>query len=228
MPGVDEFSVEKHHVYVTLFYDIRNSRIIHIEEGKESEVFLRFLQKNPFIDPKGIEHVSMDMDPSFISGAEKYIPDSQIVFDHFHVIKMMNDALDRIRRKEAKENVILKGTRYTLFMNPDKLSEKQKEKLKDIRKLDLQVTHAYHFKESLQRLWSLRNEMVVDYLAKWISWARRSRMPEIIRLAKSMWRHMEGILEAIRSGISSGIVEGLKKQDPYRIQAVLWLQCPRI
>ena len=59
--GIDEFSVEKHHGYVTLFYDIRNSRVIHIEEGKESDVFGKFITKHPFVDPSKIDHITMDM-----------------------------------------------------------------------------------------------------------------------------------------------------------------------
>ena len=99
--GIDEFSVEKHHVYVTLFYGTKNSRVIHIEEGKESDVFGKFIMKHPFLDPSGIEHITMDMYEGYISGAKQYFPDSSIVFDHFHLVKMMNDTLDKIRRKEA-------------------------------------------------------------------------------------------------------------------------------
>jgi len=61
--------VEKHHVYVTLFYDIRKSMVIHVEDGKDSGVFMNFMQKNPFLNSKNIEHITMDMYPSYISGA---------------------------------------------------------------------------------------------------------------------------------------------------------------
>ncbi|MGP6239933.1 ISL3 family transposase [Cuniculiplasma sp. SKW4] len=123
---MDEFSVEKHHVYVTLFYDIRNRRVIHIEEEKESDVFGKFINKHPFMDTSKIDHITMDMYPSYISGAKKYLPKSEIVFDHFHVIKMMNDTLDRIRRKEARENDILKHTRYQWLKNYSDLSERER------------------------------------------------------------------------------------------------------
>ena len=150
--GIDEFSVEKHHVYVTLFYDIRNSRVIHIEEGKESDVFGKFIKKYPFLDTSKIDHITMDMYPSYISGAKSYFPQSKIVFDHFHVIKMMNDTLDRIRRKEARDNDILKHTRYDWLKNYSDLSEKERDHLRSFKSLDLQTSHAYHFKIALQRL----------------------------------------------------------------------------
>ena len=210
--GIDEFSVEKHHVYVTLFYDIRNSRVIHIEEGKESDVFGKFIRKHPFLDPSKIDHITMDMYPSYISGAKQYFSAAEIVFDHFHVIKMMNDTLDRIRRKEARENEILKHTRYDWLKNYSDLSEKERGRLMSVKSLDLQTSHAYHFKIALQRLWHLNFSIVESYLRKWISWASRSRRPDIIRVGKTLKRHLNGILEAIKSGINSAVVEGLNNK----------------
>ncbi len=210
--GIDEFSVEKHHVYVTLFYDIRNSRVIHIEEGKESNVFERFIRKHPFLDTSRIDHITMDMYPSYISGAKEYFSQSEIVFDHFHVIKMMNDTLDRIRRKEARENKILKHTRYDWLKNFSDLSERERDRLMSVKSLDLQTSHAYHFKIALQRLWDLNRSIAESYLKKWISWALRSRMPDIIKLGKTVKRHIDGILAAMRSGINSAVVEGLNNK----------------
>jgi transposase len=69
--------------------------------------------------------------------------------------------------------------------------------------------HAYHFMMALQRLWQVNASIAESYLKKWISWASRSRMPDIIKLGKTIKRHIDGILEAIRSGISSAVVEGL-------------------
>jgi transposase len=77
---------------------------------------------------------------------------------------------------------------------------------------DLQTSHSYHFKIALQRLWQVNVAIAEDYLRKWISWASRSRMPDIIKLGKTMKRHLEGIMEAIRSGINSAVVEGLNNK----------------
>ena len=65
------------------------------------------------------------------------------------------------------------------------------------------TSHAYHFKIALQRLWDLNDSIAESYLMKWISWALRSRMPDFIRLGKTLKRHIDGILEAIGSGINS-------------------------
>jgi transposase len=100
--GTDAFSAEKHLVYVTLFYDTKNSRVVHIEEGKDSDVFGKFIVKHPFLDQSKIDHITIDMYPSYTSVAKQYFPSSEIVFDHFHVIKMMNYALDRNKKKRGK------------------------------------------------------------------------------------------------------------------------------
>ena len=71
-----------------------------------------------------------------------------------------------------------------------------------VKSLDLQTSLAYHFKIALQRLWQLNVGIAESYLKKWISWASRSRMPDIIRLGKTKKRHFDGIMEAIRSGIN--------------------------
>ena len=81
-----------------------------------------------------------------------------------------------------------------------------------VKSLDLQTSHAYHFKIALQRLWDLNDSIAEPYPMKWISWASRSRMPDIIKLGKTMKRHLNGILEAIKSGINSAVVEGLNNK----------------
>ena len=168
--------------------------------------------KHPFLDPSGIEHITMYMFPAYISGAKEYFPDSSIVFDHFYVIKMMNDTLDRIRRKEARNNEILKHTRYGWLKNSPDLSEKERNCLMSVKSLDLQTSHAYHFKIALQRLWQVNVSIAESHMRKWISWASRSRLPDIVKLGKSMNTHIDGILEAIRSGINSAVVEGLNNK----------------
>ncbi len=125
---------------------------------------------------------------------------------------MMNETLDKIRRKEARENEILKHTRFHWLKNYSDLSQKERDRLMSVKSLDLQTSHAYHFKIPLQRLWQVNASIAEEYLRKWISWASRSRMPDIIKLGKPMKRHIDGILEAIGSGINSAVVEGLNNK----------------
>ena len=81
-----------------------------------------------------------------------------------------------------------------------------------VKSLDLQTSHAYHFKIALQRLWQVNVPIAESYLRKWISWASRSKMPDIVKLGKTLKRHLNGILMAIKSGINSVVVEGLNNK----------------
>jgi transposase len=111
--GVDKIAVKKGHKYVTLLYDIEESRVIHTENGKGKDVFQKFRTEiSNKMDHEQIKFISMDMYPAFKSGAKEYFPKAAIVFDKFHVIKMMNDAVDKVRRSETKENHALKKTRF--------------------------------------------------------------------------------------------------------------------
>ncbi|MGP6239069.1 ISL3 family transposase [Cuniculiplasma sp. SKW4] len=112
----------------------------------------------------------------------------------------------------ARDNDILKHTRYQWLKNYSDLSERERDHIMSVKSLDLQTSHAYHFKIALRRLWHLNFSIVESYLMKWISWAYRSRMPDIIRLGKTLKRHLKGILEAIKSGINSAVVEGLNNK----------------
>ena len=110
------------------------------------------------------------------------------------------------------ENDIPKHTRYDWLKNFADLSEKERDRLMSVKSLDLQTSHAYHFRIALQKLWQVNMSIAEAYLKKWISWASRSMMPDIIKLGKTLKRNLDGILEAIKSGINSAVVEGLNNK----------------
>jgi len=127
--GLDEISVKKGHKYITLFYDIKNAKVIYIEVGKGKNTIKKFKDTiSKTINPEQIKYIAMDMSPAFISGASEYFPTAKIVFDKFHVIQMMNDTIDDVRRKEYKTNKTLGKTRFIWLKNPENLSDKEKKK----------------------------------------------------------------------------------------------------
>jgi transposase len=212
--GVDEISVKKGHSYVTLFYDLKESRVIHIENGKKKSVFKNFREiLSRKIDPDNIKYISMDMYPAFKGGARDYFPNAKIVYDKFHIVKMMNDAIDKVRRKEYQTNKELGKTRFMWLKNPENLSDREIAKIRSIKDLDTETAKAYRFKLGLQRLWDIKNiEVAREYLDKWHYWGTHSNIKEIITLAKMIKRNSHGILESIKLGISNGVVEGLNNK----------------
>lgn len=211
--GVDELSVKKHHNYLTVFYDLERARVIHVEKDKTKDVFkgLRDYVKKANGNPDQVDCISMDMYPAYVGGAEEYF-NAKIVYDKFHVIKQMNDAVDKVRRREVKENELLKKTRFMWLKNPGNLTEKEKKKFTSIKDLDIKTAKTYQFKLALQRAWEFNVNTAETYLDLWCRWAIRSGIDEVIKMGKTVKNHISGILEAIKSGINNGAVEGLNNK----------------
>ncbi len=156
--GLDEISVKKGHKYITLFYDIKNAKVIYIEVGKGKYTIKQFKDTiSKKINPEQIKYIAMDMSPAFINGASEYFPTSKIVFDTFHVIPMMNDTIDDVRCKEYKTNKTLSKPRFIWLKNPENLSDKEKKKLHSMKDLDIKTAKAYQFKLALLRLWRVKD-----------------------------------------------------------------------
>lgn len=212
--GIDEISVKKGHQYITLFYDFNETRVIHIEPGKGKDALKRFKKvMEDKIEPNQIKYISMDMSPAFISGAKEYFPDAKVVFDKFHVVKMANDTIDKVRRKEYEKNKELGKTRFIWLKNPENLSEREIQKLHSIKNLDTKTAKAYQFRIALQRLWSIKHPYIVrKYFNKWYYWATHSNIDEIVKLAKTIEKHFSGIMEAIKRNLNNGVVEGMNNK----------------
>jgi transposase len=212
--GIDEISVKKGHQYITLFYDFNETRVIHIEPGKGKDVLKKFKEAMvEKIEPNQIKYISMDMSPAFKSGAKEYFPNAKIVYDKFHVIKLANDTIDKVRRKEYENNKELGKTRFIWLKNPENLSEREMQKFNSIKNLDLKTAKAYQFRIALQRLWSIKHPYIVrKYFNKWYYWATHSNIDEIIKLAKTIDNHFSGIMEAIKRNLNNGVVEGMNNK----------------
>ena len=120
---------------MTFFVDLEERRTLYDTAGKNSETIADFctdFQAHKGV-PSQIEQVSCDMSPAFIKGVEENHPETAIVFDRFHVTKVINKAIDDIRKEETKHNPLLKGSKYLFLSNQENLSEKQRQKFDDIK-----------------------------------------------------------------------------------------------
>ena len=108
-----------------------------------------------------------------------------MVFDHFHVIKLLNDTINRIRLEEARENGDLKRTKFLWLTNPENLTERQERMLLHVKDLDIKTAKAYQFKLAIQRVWDLPPHQAREYLKKWIAWADGCNLPEMANWRKA-------------------------------------------
>jgi transposase len=156
--GVDETSRRKGHKYITAFIDLNACQPVYVTEGKGRDtlrVFSEFLKTHNG-DPGKIVDFTSDMSPAFISGIGEYFPGARITFDKFHVVKMMSEALDNVRRQEQKTFEDMKGSRWLWLLNEKNLKQSQRELLNKLigSKSAPKTTRAYGISQSLKRVYS--------------------------------------------------------------------------
>ena len=211
--GMDETSRKRGHNYVSLFVNLEDHKILFATEGKDASTVKRFKQDltDHNGDPDAIEEICSDMSPSFISGVEDCFPNAHLTFDKFHIMKVINDAVDEVRRQERKDCPELSRTRYIWLKNPSNLKLSQSETLEEltVKKLNLKTSRAYHIKLNFQELFNQPVENAEKYLKKWYFWATHSRLEPIKKAAYTIKRHWDGVLRWFQSGINNGILEGI-------------------
>ena len=211
--GIDETSSKRGHNYVSLFVDLEGPKVLFVTEGKDASTVERF--KQDLIEhngtPENIKEVCSDMSPAFISGVEKQFPYAQITFDKFHIMKIINEAVDEVRRQEQKERPELARTRYIWLKNPGNLKLSQAKTLEDltVKNLNLKTSRAYHIRLNFQELFSQPPHMAEAFLKKWFFWATHSRLEPIKQAAYTIKRHWNGVLRWFQSNINNGILEGI-------------------
>jgi transposase len=210
--GVDETSRAKGHNYISVFVDLDESRVIHVCEGRDSGTVTSF--KHDYEAHKGlagdVDNFCCDMSPAFISGIESNFENAAITFDRFHVMKLMNEAVDQVRREEQADNANLKRTRYIWLKNPENLTSRQVKELGSLKDMHLKTSRAYDLKLSLRDFWNIRDPILAEsYLKKWYFWATHSRLAPVIDKAKTFKHHWNGILNYINTRIDNGVLEGI-------------------
>jgi len=209
--GIDETSSRKGHNYISLFIDLDGKRLLYGEDGRDQEVVTAFAGN--FCahggDPESIDHVCCDMWPAYIAGVEDCFPKANITYDRFHIMKIMNNAVDEVRRQEAKTTDVLKKTRYLWLTNPSNLTKKQQQKMESLTAHNLRTAKAYQIRLTLQDFFKQADRGTGEaFLKRWYFWATHSRLEPVIKAAKTIKAHWEGVLNWFNSGISIGILEG--------------------
>jgi transposase len=211
--GVDETASKRGHHYVSLFVDLEKARTVFVTEGKDASTLERF--KADLLDhggcPEAVEEICCDMSPAFISGVESQFPQARLTFDKFHGMKLLNAAVDAVRRQEQRERPELKHTRYLWLKNPERLSAQQRSVLETLRpkSLHLKTVKAYQIRLAFQELWQQPPAPAEAFLKKWYFWATHSRLEPITQCAKTIKKHWQGILNWFQSRVNNGILEGI-------------------
>jgi transposase len=207
----DETASRRGHNYVSLFVDLVCRRVLFVAEGKDAgtvDAFATDLAAHGG-NPQGVAEVCIDMSPAFITGAAESLPNAQITFDKFHLVKLINEAVDAVRRAEQKSRIELKKSRYLWLKNPLNLSARQRTQLDNLSAENLKTGRAYRIRLAFQQLYVQPANNAAAFLKKWYWWATHSRLPPIIEAARMVKRHWNGILRWFHTKIANGIMEAI-------------------
>ena len=213
--AIDEIAIKKGHKYLTVVLDLKTGAVVFVGDGKGADSLEPFWKRlNRY--KTNIEAVAIDMSPAYISAIQSNLPKAAIVFDHFHVIKLYNDKLSKLRRKLFKQvsetdKDILKGTRWLLLKNPDNLDadRNEQQRLQKALEINQPLATAYYLKEDLRQLWSQPDKKTAEkFLMAWAERARASKILLLIKFANTLCAHRTGILAYYDYPISTGPLEG--------------------
>ena len=208
-------SRRKGHKYVTVGIDFDERRVIHATEGKDKKAVKTI--KNYLIgkgvDTNKIKYVCIDFSPSFIPAISEEFPKAQIHFDKFHLIQMLNKAMDEVRRLERKEHNELKGHKYTFLKNKANLSDKKRSDLASLITLFPTLGEAYRFKELFNDLWDMETKKEAkEFLYQWCEDVEKAKIYPFIEFAKTVKTHIGGIINFMYAKINNGVLEGINSK----------------
>ncbi|MEZ0228736.1 MAG: ISL3 family transposase [Planctomycetota bacterium] len=218
--GVDEKAAAKGHVYVTIVCDLERGTVEGISDGRKKEDLDRYFAQFTEEERKGVEAVALDMWDPYIASVVENIPDgrNKIVFDRFHVMKNMGEAVNNVRKGEHRElraegDETLVGSKYLWLYNEENLPEKHNERFNALRKLNLRTARAWAIKESLRDLWSYQTERWgMWHWRRWYNWATHSQLKPVIAVAKMMKRRLANVMTYFTHRITNAVSEGLNSK----------------
>jgi transposase len=213
--AIDEISIGQGQRYLTVVLDLETGAVVFVGKGKGAEALDPFWTRLKRAQAS-IEAVAIDMSQAYIHAVRSHLPAATLVFDHFHVVKLMNDKLSDLRRElqrqaESEEKKVLKGTRWLLLKDPTKLDEDkdEAERLQAALQLNAPLAAAYYLKEDLRQLWSQPDKpSAARFLDGWIDRARATGVRQLVTMSNTLSLHRAGLLAYYDVPISTGPLEG--------------------
>jgi transposase len=221
--GVDEIAWKKGHKYLTLVYqiDAHSTRLLWIGKDRTVKTFLRFFRMFGKENSEKLKHICSDMWKAYVKVIKKKAPQALHILDRFHIVAMINKAIDEVRASEYRQmqkdgyEPMLKKTRWCLLKRKENLTDKQEATLNELVKYNLQSVRAYLLKEDFHGFWEyVTPTWASKFLDRWCTRVMRSKIEPMKKVAKTIRNHKPLILNWFKAkkAFSSGIVEGLNNK----------------
>jgi len=208
--GMDEIAKRKgHQNFVTVVGDLEKGELIEVIDSHQQDKIIEVLMEKPLEVREGVEQVSVDMWGGFPKVIEKVFPNAVIVTDRFHVMKAVNEELNKIR-KQTRLNVKIKGEKWLLLKNKEDLKEEELEKLELVLKQSARLRKAYEYKESFREIYEKVNEKEEGRL-KFTEWLENAKSiyTDVISTIR---RNLDSICNYFLSRTTNGAMEGINNR----------------
>jgi len=212
--GIDEKSFRKGHSYVTVLTDIEGKRVLEVTEGRDTAATKAAINTLSPEQKEQVLAVAMDMSGAYKKAVKEELPDAAIAHDKFHVAKLLNEAVDKIRRQEAarlaqENDDRLKHTRYDWLTAFENMERADKIAFKDLRESELEVAKAWAMKEAFRHFWGYTYLGAArSFFDKWVAWVNRSGLAPMMKVAQTLVDHYLGLENQIFHKITTAFNEG--------------------
>jgi len=218
--GVDEKAISKGHRYMTLVCDLQEATVEYIGEERKEDSLGAYFQAFPLEQRQAIEAISLDMWPAYINACQAHVPQAEqkMVFDRFHIMRHVLEAVDKVRKHEHRAlledgDTTLTKSKYLWLYSAENVPERSREHFEQIKTMQLKTARAWALKESLRQLWDYHSlGWATRFWKRWYFWASHSRLAPMIAAAKLIARHLPNVLTYFMHRVTNAVAEGLNSK----------------
>jgi transposase len=216
--GVDEKSFGSGQDYVSLMTDLEEPRVLEVVPGNDKESGCQLWQALPEEQRQQVQAAAMDMSAGFAAATRQEAPQAAIVHDKFHVSQMLNEAVDKVRRREHNQlkkegDDRLTGSKQLWLYNPANLNDQRYADFEKLLRENLKTARAWLHKENFGGFWEQESAWAAEgYFRRWYASAIRSRLEPIKKVARSLKAHLPGLLNYFSYRITNAVTEGLNSR----------------
>jgi transposase len=215
--GIDEKSFLRRHQYVSVLVDLDRGRVIDVMKDRKAESLAPYFATRAPAELAALEAIVMDMWEPYRKTVRAWVPDAdqKIVFDKFHIMMHVNNALDTVRKQEhrvlqAEGDSRLTRTKYQWLRSAASFTPEAWRQFAALRNSTLKSARAWAMKESLAALWVYQYPASArKFFSWWFNWATRSRLAPMAKVARMLRAHLENILTYLKYRVTNAVTEGL-------------------
>ena len=218
--GVDEKHAGAGQDYVTIICDLDRGTVEEVTAGNNCASLEAYFDQLTAEQLEGIEAVAMDMAGGYINAVSGRLANGRekIVFDRFHIMKLMNEAVDKVRRQENKQlreegTQVLSGTKFLWLCSQERLPPSVQNWFASLRAAGLKTARAWAIKEMLRYLWQYKSLAWAEkYWKRWYFWATHCRLKPVKKVACTLKYFLYGILNYCKHRITNAMTEGINSR----------------